>query len=126
MGDRFAHCEESLLQVELAAKQNGDELRRGARLVRCRDQLRQPIPVMGAQLLDTCARTRNGRPCEGRMSVSGASAENAVSESRNRASGSPSGSAGQTLTLVLILGRSISPEMQTFIVSQWSAACSGE
>ena len=56
---------------------------------------------------------RNGSPCEGSTSVSAGSDSNAASESRNRASGSPSGSIAQTLTLVLIRGSSMSPEIST-------------
>jgi hypothetical protein len=53
VGDRLAHREKALLQVELAAEEHRNEFGCRAWLVRRRDQLGQPRVMVRAQLLDT-------------------------------------------------------------------------
>src|SRR5207302_799841 len=50
VGDRLAHREKALLQIELATEEHGDEFGCRAWLVRRRDQLGQPRVMVRAQL----------------------------------------------------------------------------
>ena len=127
VGDRLAHGEETLLGIERAAKQHRQHVGCGDRRRRRSLELRQPRRVMRRAIARRAARRRRtaGRATAG-SSVAGGRSAYAWSEARKRASGSPSGSTGHTLTLVLILGNSMSPEMHTARSSQYSAACSGE
>jgi len=116
VGDRLAHREEPLLEVERAAEENRKHVDGRLGRARVRDrrlELRQARRMVRAKLRDPKRDAAKGNPWDGSTSVSGGSASNACCERRNRSSGSPSGSAGHTATLVVILGRSMSPEIST-------------
>ncbi len=104
MGDRLAHRERALVDVEVAGEQHGDDVGRRDRVRRRLRDRREDLVSRAAWWARSCAvrsaMPRNGRPCDGRTSVSAGSASNAASDARNRPSGSASGSIGLTATLV--------------------------
>ena len=113
--DRFADGEEALLRVELAPEQHRHDVGRGPRAGARRRRAARRAGRRDARAAarreprcrETAVRATAGPACRR------GSASNARSESRNRASGSPSGSAGQTETFVLMRGSSMSPLIST-------------
>ena len=104
----------------------GNNVGGGPWRVRCGLELRQARGVVRVQLLDAEGGADERQPVRRQHQRIRRQGRESGERARNRASGSPSGSTGQTLTLVLILGSSMSPEIQTPRSSQYSAMCSGE
>ncbi len=130
MGDRLAHREEPLLDVELAPKQHRDELGRAAAVHR-----RPSPPPRARRAAPRDARAAARRAAECRGTAGRAKAARACPAAALRTPTANRGSApadrrrarpAQTLTFVLIFGSSMSPEISTPRSAEWSEACSGE